>query len=95
MDKPSERKKDSKAWGDTDVNTCRDFDAGGKREQLAGLWSIPSKDVVGLGPERLMTNDYCKEKEGAKDKGKKLDIADEVMTHGPPLLDISHSGRVF
>jgi hypothetical protein len=93
MDKPSERKKDTKDCGDTDVNTTRDFGAGGKRAQLAGLWSIVPEEVVGLGPERLMTNCYRKEISG--EKKEKVDLLDEILDHGPPLLNTSKPNRVL
>jgi hypothetical protein len=89
MHKASERNKDSKACGDTDVGV-HDYEAGGKRGQLDGLWSIPPKEVVGLGPERLMTNCY------SKDCGdKKPDLLDTMIEHGPPLLNTSKPLRVF
>ena len=90
MDKASERKKDVKECGDTDIG-INDFDAGGKREQKAGLWSITSEEVVGLGPERLMTNCYRKEIKG--EKKEKVDLMDEILDHGPPLLNISRPKR--
>jgi hypothetical protein len=92
MDKPSERKKDVKECGDTDIGV-HDYGAGGKREQTAGLWSIPSKEVVGLGPERILTNCYCKELPG--EKAEKRDLMDEIIEHGPPLLNTSKPRRVF
>ena len=88
MDKASERKKDAKSCGDTDIGV-NDFKAGGKREQLAGLWSIPSKEVVGIGPERLITNCYKKDCED-----KKVDLMEEMIEHGPPLLNTSKPHRV-
>ena len=88
MDKASERKKDAKSCGDTDIGV-NDFKAGGKREQLAGLWSIPSKEVVGIGPERLITNCYKKDCED-----KKVDLMETMIEHGPPLLNTSKPHRV-
>ena len=92
MDKPSERKKDHKSCGDTDIGV-HDYKAGGKREQLDGLWSIPSKAVVGLGPERLITNEYCKEVPGYKQE--KVDLMDELLENGPPMLNVSAPKRVL
>ena len=92
MDKPSERKKDHKECGDTDIGT-HDYNAGGCREQLPGLWSIPSKEVVGLGPERILTNNYCKDTKG--EKKEKPDLMDEIMNNGPPMLNISSPKRVL
>ena len=82
-----------KECGDTDVNTIRDFGAGGKRAQLAGLWSIVPEEVAGLGPERLMTNCYSKKIEG--EKKEKVDLMGEILDHGPPLLNISRPKRVL
>lgn len=90
MDKKSEQRKDAKECGDTDIGT-KDYGAGGKREQLAGLWSIPSKEVVGLGPERLITNCYSKDC-GDKDK---VDLMETIIEHGPPLLNTSKPLRVL
>ena len=91
MDKASERKKDAKSCGDTDIGV-HDYGAGGKREQLPGLWSIPSKEVVGLGPERILTNCYSKSKDGKKEK---VDLMDELLDNGPPMLNISAPKRVL
>ncbi len=91
MDKASERKKDHKSCGDTDIGV-HDYGAGGKREQLPGLWSIPSKEVVGLGPERILTNNYCKSN---NDKKEKVDLMDELLDNGPPMLNISAPKRVL
>ena len=92
MDKASERKKDHKDCGDTDIGV-HDYGAGGKRVQLAGLWSIVPEEVVGLGPERLMTNCYRKKDSG--EKKEKVDLMDEILDHGPPLLNISKPNRVL
>ena len=89
MDKIVERGKDAKACGDTDVGV-QDYHAGGKREQLNGLWGVVSKEVVGLSPARLVTNCYGKE---CADK--KPDLLDEIMEHGPPVLNTSKPHRVF
>jgi hypothetical protein len=92
MDKKSEQRKDAKECGDVDIG-IHDYHAGGKREQLSGLWGIVSKEVVGLSPERLITNNYCKQKEG--EKTEKVDLMDEMIEHGPPLLNVSKPRRVF
>jgi hypothetical protein len=92
LDKKSEQRKDAKACGDTDVGVT-DYGAGGKREQLAGLWNIPSKEVIGLGPERLMTNDYRKVIPGEKED--KPSLLDQIVEHGPPLLNVSKPRRIF
>lgn len=92
MDKPSERTKDAKECGDTDIG-IQDYKAGGKRQQLKGLWNVASEEVVGLPPTRLATNDY--KKDDTK-KEKLLDIIlDENDTRGPPLLNTSKPARVF
>ena len=89
MDKKSEQKKDHKECGDTDVGV-HDYHAGGKRAQLDGLWSIAPKEVVGLGPERLLTNCYSKECESEKPS-----LLDAVIEHGPPLLNTSQPKRIL
>jgi hypothetical protein len=93
MDKKSERGRDAKACGDTDIGV-HDYGAGGKREQLNGLWSTASKEVVGLSPTRLMTNCYGKD---CDDKKSDLlgTLLDEHDTHGPPLLNTSKPLRVL
>ena len=92
MDKKSEQRKDAKSCGDTDIGV-HTFSPGNVREQLAGLWSIAGKEVVGLGPERLITNCYSKDCEGDKKDGK-VDLLDRIIEHGPPLLNISQPKRV-
>ena len=108
MDKPSEqalnsahekkrgKERDSKSAEDCDIGV-HDYGAGGKREQLAGLWSIPSKEVVGLDPDRLLTNEYCKKPEVGEgsDKEQAGDLIDKVMSSGPPLLNVSKPRRIF
>lgn len=90
MDKKSEQRKDTKACGDVDIGV-RDYGAGGKNEQMAGLWSIASKEVAGQGPERILTNCYSKECE----KDEKVDLLDEILTGSPPLLNVSKPRRIF
>lgn len=92
MDKPSERRKDAKECGDTDIG-IQDYKAGGKRQQLNGMWSTVSEEIVGLPVTRLATNCYGKD---CDDKKKLLDvIIDENDTRGPPLLNTSKPARVF
>jgi hypothetical protein len=92
MDKASERSKDHKECGDIDIGV-QDYKAGGKREQLAGLWNYASEEVVGLDKTRLITNCYCKEEPGEKkDDPSLLDI---VAEHGPPLTNTSKPHRIF
>ena len=95
--KPAHEKKrgedrDSKSCDDTDIGV-RDYGAGGKNVQMAGLWSIAPKEVVGLGPERILTNCYSKEEPG--EKKEKVDLLSEMLDHGPPLLNTSKPNRVF
>lgn len=92
MDKASERKKDNKAWGDTDVNTIRDFGAGGKRAELGGLWDHAPKEVVGQDLGRLMTTNYCKEDNGKSSTG---DLIDDIINSGPPFCNVSKPNRVL
>jgi hypothetical protein len=92
MDKPSERKKDSKAWGDTDVDTIRDFKAGGKRAELGGLWDHAPEEVVGQGLGRLLTTDYCKEDKGKASTG---DLIDKIINDGPPFANVSKPLRIL
>lgn len=91
MDKPSERKRDTKECGDTDVGV-QDYGAGGKREQINGLWGVASEKVLGLPPERMITGCYTKRDDG---KHKKLDLVDIIMTSGPPALNTSKPKRIF
>lgn len=71
MDKASERKKDAKAYGDTDLG-IHDYGAGGKREQLDGLWRVPTI-TGGTYSSRIVRNQYC------KDQSKKEASADKVL----------------
>ena len=92
MDKASERKKDHKECGDTDIGVHK-YGPGNVRAQLSGLWSIVPEEVVGLGPERIMTNCYRKKIDG--EKKEKVDLMDEILDSGPPLLNISSPKRVL
>jgi hypothetical protein len=87
MDKPSEQRKSAKQEGDTDIGV-HEYGIGNKRWQGNGLWSIADKEVVGMPPERVMTNDY---KKGDKQE----DIVDRILEHGPPLMNMSKPHRVF
>ena len=91
MDKPSERKKDSKEWGDTDVGSIRRFSSGNVRAELDGLWDHAPKEVVGLGLDRLLTNDYCK----SGDKDSPTELAEEILSSGPPFSNVSKPNRVL
>ena len=95
MDKPSEQRKQSKDWGDTDigVHNYHPVSNAGKREQLNGLWDIASEEVVGQPKSRLMTNWYKKPSPDCPTP--KPDLLDEVIEHGPPVLDTSKPRRVF
>lgn len=92
MDKPSERKKDSKEWGDTDVNTVREFGKCDTRAELGGLWDHAPEAVVGQGLGRLITNNYCKEDKGKASTG---DLIDEIINGGPPFANVSKPNRVL
>jgi hypothetical protein len=92
MDKKSERKRDNKECGDIDIGT-HDYKAGGCREQLNGLWGVVSEEVVGLPASRLMTNCYTKKMPGEKEE--KPDLVDDMLTRGPPVLDVSKPRRIF
>jgi hypothetical protein len=91
MDKASERKKDSKAWGDTDVGVHK-YGPCNVREQLDGLWDHPGKEVVGQGLGRLLTNNYCKEDNGKASTG---DMVDDIINSGPPFANVSKPLRVL
>lgn len=93
MDKPSERKKDNKEYGDTDIGT-HDYGAGGKREQLDGLWGFPTI-TGGSRSQRLVANNYCKtdheKHEKNKDNPEYLigEALNSMDTRGPPLENTS------
>lgn len=101
MDKPSERKKDNKEWGDTDIGV-HDYEAGGKREQLDGLWGFTTI-TGGSRDQRLRGNNYCKtdhEKyEKNKDNPEYLlgEALKGIDTRGPPVENTSqpHSIGTF
>jgi hypothetical protein len=92
MDKLSERKKSAKECGDVDIG-IHDYKAGGLREQLNGLWGVASEEVVGLPASRLATNCYSKRVTGEKHEDPSL--VDDMLTHGPPVLNVSKPKRVL
>jgi hypothetical protein len=92
MDKRSEQMKDAKECGDTDIGV-HDYKAGGLREQLNGLWGVVSEKVVGLPASRLATNCYSKRVKGEKEETPSL--VDDMLTHGPPVLNVSKPKRVL
>lgn len=92
MDKPSERKKDSKEWGDTDAGTERKFGECNVRAELEGIWDHAPKEVVGQGLGRLLTNNYCKEDDGKASTG---DMVDDIITSGPPYANVSTPRRIL
>jgi hypothetical protein len=99
MDKPSEQRKEAKECGDTDIG-IHDYGAGGKRAQLAGLWTpAPSEVVGGTVPGRLGANCYHKDEilkeHGVKKPGLLGTLIDEHDTRGPPFLNTSKPARVF
>lgn len=95
MDKPSEQRKSAKDWGDVDIGVTNyhPVDNAGKREQLNGLWGVASKEVVGLPESRLLTN--CYKKPTPDCPTEKPDLLEEIMEHGPPLMNKSRLPRVF
>jgi hypothetical protein len=92
MDKASERKKDSKDFGDTDSGTVRTFGPQNKRAELEGLWDHAPESVVGQGLGRLLTNDYCKEDKGKASTG---DMIDAIVDGSPPYANVSTPKRIL
>jgi hypothetical protein len=92
MDKASERKKDSKSFGDTDSGTIRTFGPDNKRAELEGLWDHAPEAVVGQGLGRLLSNDYCKEDKGKASVG---DMIDKIVDGSPPYANVSTPKRIF
>lgn len=92
MDKPSERKKDSKAFGDTDAGTERTFGECNVRAELECIWDHAPEAVVGQGLGRLLTNNYCKEDKGKASTG---DMVDEIINGGPPFANVSKPKRIL
>lgn len=91
MDKRSEQSKQSKSRDDTD-HGVHDYGAGGKREQLNGLWRVPTI-VGGSYRQRIIENNYCKvaHEEG---KGSKEDLVESLLNNGEPMENISHPRAV-
>jgi hypothetical protein len=97
MDKPSERKKDHKEWGDTDIGV--QTHSRGKIEQMDGLWHKPTTITGGSAEQRLRDSNYCKmahEEEGKK-KETLGGLLDKIIndTSGPPYCNTSKPQRVF
>jgi len=92
MDKPSERKKDHKEFGDTDAGTERKFGPDNVRAELEGIWDHAPKEVVGQGLGRLLTNNYCKQNDG---KTSNEDMIDEIINSGPPFANVSTPRRIL
>jgi hypothetical protein len=102
MDKPSEQalnpkherltgsKRDSKSCDDTDIG-LRKFGPDNVRASLPTLWDHAPKEVVGLGLDRLLTNDYCK----SGDKDSSLELAEEMISSGPPFSNVSAPKRIL
>jgi len=87
MDKPKEQRQSNKNKDDVDIGVHK-YGIGNKRWQGNGLWATVDKEVVGLDPGRLATNDY---KKGSKQE----DLIDRIVEHGPTLLNTSKPRRVF
>lgn len=90
MDKASERKQDAKKSGDTDLG-IHDYGAGGKREQLDGLWRV-STITGGSYTSRIVRNQYCKEQDA---KSAKADsVLESLIDGGEPMENISRPHAV-
>jgi hypothetical protein len=90
MDKPSERKLDYKKLGDTDLG-IQDYGAGGKREQLDGLWRVPTI-TGGTFTSRIVRNEYGKIQDEKKIKADKL--VESLIDNGQPMENISRPRAV-
>jgi hypothetical protein len=90
MDKASERKAPTKKWGDTD-HGIRDYGAGGKREQLDGLWKVPTI-TGGTFTSRIVRNEYCKEQDAKKVKADRM--VESLINSGEPMDNISRPRAV-
>jgi hypothetical protein len=100
MDKPSERKKDSKAWGDTDTGIVEKTPGKeGKIERFDNMWHKPTTITGGAADKRLHENNYCKEylDEKSKSKDSLSGLLDKVLNDsgGPPYCNISRPNRVL
>ena len=89
MDKPSERKKDVKECGDTDIG-IQDYGAGGKRQQLNNLWDFISI-TGGSREQRRVNQNYCKESHAAYNKGKSS--ADHTIGQTLERIETTGSAR--
>jgi hypothetical protein len=92
MDKASERKKDYKECGDTDIGV-KTIGPDNVRAQLDGLWDPAPEKVVGLPLDRLMTNCYRKDIPGEKKDDPS--IIDQIIESGPPFANVSKPLRVL
>lgn len=90
MDKASERKADSKKWGDTDLGVHK-FGPGNVIERLPSIYDHAGKEVVGLPLDRLLTNDYCK----SGDKDTAEEQMEDIISSGPPFSNVSKPKRVL
>jgi hypothetical protein len=90
MDKPSERKLDYKKLGDTDLG-IQDYGAGGKREQLDGLWRVPTI-TGGTFTSRIVRNEYGKIQDEKKVNADKL--VESLIDNGQPMENISRPRAV-
>lgn len=91
MDKASERKKDAKSCGDTDLGVHK-FGPGNTIERLESIYDHAGKEVVGQDLGRLITNNYCKEDKGKASTG---DMVDDIINSGPPFANVSKPLRVL
>lgn len=89
MDKKSEQTKDAKAYGDTDVG-IHDYGAGGKRQQLKGLWDFTTI-TGGSREQRLVNQNYCKDKHAAYDNNK--DNSDHTIGQTLERIETTGSAR--
>jgi hypothetical protein len=99
MDKPSERKADSKKYGDVDIGITK-FGPYNERQSLKNMWEHETI-TGGSVTQRLANNDYCKVSHEKYEKNKNnpqglLDmLLENADTRGPPLLNISQPKRVL
>jgi hypothetical protein len=106
MDKKSEQRASTKAADDCDVGIHK-YGPGNVRQQFGSFWDSASSEVVGLPESRLVTNCYKKPLEDTSNrtargqgageirKEEKPDIMEEIINHGPPIVDRSRPRRVF
>jgi hypothetical protein len=93
MHEKNEQKKDYKAKGDLDIG-IHDYNAGGRREQLSGLWGFTTI-TGGSRDQRLSGCNYSKIHH-AKYEANKNDpmyligeALKKIGTGGPPIENIS------